>query len=377
MPQPHAALLGAVHPDDRERMARAWMEALRGRAPYDLDHSIVVDGAVRWMHACASFEFAADGLLRGGFGTTQDITDRMEAELRLRAARVEAERADNAKSRFLAAASHDLRQPLAALALYVDLLARRATPIDGVPVQSMKDCVSSLSELLADLLDLSKLEAGVVAPEPRDFLVDSVLSRVISAQAPAARAKGLDLRYAARDVTARTDPVLLGRIVARPALLGLEVRVRSRVCKGSMFAVEVPPGRNVVALTEPAPAPWTLRIALVDDNPAVLTALAWSLRAVGHEVVEARAGGALLAALAGQAPDLLISDYRLAGGDTGLDVVHAVRAACDAHLPAIVVTGDTDPGLMRGIDDPRIAVHHKPVELDALQRSIAALFGHA
>ena len=72
-----------------------------------------------------------------------------------------AEQASNAKSRFVAAISHDLRQPLAALSLYVDVLKGKIAPTDRPLLNNMVSCVASLSELLADLLDVSKLDAGV------------------------------------------------------------------------------------------------------------------------------------------------------------------------------------------------------------------------
>ena len=444
-PPSHAALADAVHPDDRERVADQWARALRGEAPFDIDHRIVVDGAVRWVRARATLDVAADGALRGGFGITQDITERKRTEQSLHAAKADAERADNAKSRFLAAASHDLRQPLAALALYVDVLQHRVAARDAQPVRNMKDCVSCLSELLNDLLDLSKLSAGVVTPEPRDFAIDTVLAKVVSAHLPQARLKGLALRYAACDAVVRTDPVLLGRIVGNlvanavcyterggvlvacrrrhgrlwvevwdtgigippdktgevfeefkqlgndqrghgkgsglglaivaraTALLGLKLRMRSRLGRGSMFAVELPPGHAVAAVAEPAAPGRALRIALVEDNPAVLEALAYSLQALGHEVIAAVRGAALFTHLDGHAPDLVISDYRLADRETGLDVIRAARGAFGAELPAIIITGDTDPKLMRTIGAAGIELQHKPLALDALQRCIASL----
>ncbi|HXU92682.1 MAG TPA: response regulator, partial [Gallionella sp.] len=110
----------------------------------------------------------------------QDITERKRAEDELRAAKAEAERANNAKSRFLAAASHDLRQPLSSLSLYVDSLAAGAASIDSRLLASMKDCVANLSEMLSKLLDLSKLDAGVVTPHVGDFALETMFAKVLS-----------------------------------------------------------------------------------------------------------------------------------------------------------------------------------------------------
>ncbi|RPJ58006.1 MAG: PAS domain S-box protein, partial [Acidobacteria bacterium] len=78
-PLTYDVFLGAVHPDDRGHVDRAWQAALRGAA-YDLEHRIVVGGAVKWVHERAELEWDADGTLRGGFGTVQDITDQKAAE---------------------------------------------------------------------------------------------------------------------------------------------------------------------------------------------------------------------------------------------------------------------------------------------------------
>ncbi|MBE0617351.1 MAG: PAS domain-containing protein, partial [Proteobacteria bacterium] len=71
--------LSCVHPEDRERVDRAWNAALEGM-PYDIEHRIVVDGAVKWLHGRAELEFDPEGTQRSGFGTVQDITERKLSE---------------------------------------------------------------------------------------------------------------------------------------------------------------------------------------------------------------------------------------------------------------------------------------------------------
>ncbi|MDD5247967.1 MAG: GAF domain-containing protein, partial [Rhodocyclaceae bacterium] len=95
---------------------------------------------------------AADKELDGHRHRLEELIAQRTAELV--AAKAEAERANDAKSRFLAAASHDLRQPLSALSLYVGALEGRLAPADGQLVANMRDCVANLSEMLSDLLDL-------------------------------------------------------------------------------------------------------------------------------------------------------------------------------------------------------------------------------
>lgn len=81
-PMTYETFLGCVHPADRDYVDRMWREALEG-APYDIQHRLLVNGEVKWVRERAELEFDADGLLLGGFGTTQDITQLKLAEEQL------------------------------------------------------------------------------------------------------------------------------------------------------------------------------------------------------------------------------------------------------------------------------------------------------
>jgi PAS domain S-box-containing protein len=439
----YGAFLSRVHPDDRAKAETALSDSIRnGLGGYEVEHRIVrTDGQVRFVQEKCEHLRGATGRLLRSVGTLRDITERIESDAALQAARIEAEHANSAKSRFLAAASHDLRQPLSALALYVGVLNKRVALEDRPLLHHMKDCVRSLSDLLTDLLDLSKLDAGAVTPNVSDFAIAEMISNLVSVHGPEAQLKNLDLRCASSSLVARTDAVLFRRmlgnllsnalrytergsvligcrrrhgklwvevwdtgigfptdktaqifeefkqlgdenrqrgsglglaIVAKSAtLLGLQIRVRSRPGRGSMFAVEMPPGRKAEKRTARRLAPLPMRIALVEDNTDVRRALSHALRAAGHEVVAAATGEELHASLGGRAPELVISDYRLAKGETGFEVITSVRAAFGRAVPAVLVTGDTDPELTRSMAARGIVVRHKPLEIDASQNWIA------
>ncbi len=124
--------------------------------------------------------------------------------------------ANEAKTRFLAAASHDLRQPMHALALFVGQLRHAVAedrPVLATLVPRIEASVDALRELLDALLDLSKLDAGALAPERESFALGPLLERVARQFAPAADAKGLALRVARTSVAVESDPRLLERIV--------------------------------------------------------------------------------------------------------------------------------------------------------------------
>lgn len=138
-----------------------------------------------------------------------------EARQRLRVALDEAEAANRSKTRFLASASHDLRQPMHTLSLFAAALTMR--PLDAPSreiAKHMDTAVQGLSSQLDDLLDVSKLDAGVVPVRTVDFAVEPMLRRLFDEFEPVARRKGLrmTLRCAA-DAGARSDPMLLERVV--------------------------------------------------------------------------------------------------------------------------------------------------------------------
>ena len=82
-PMTYETFLGTVYLEDREYVNREWMAALRGE-PYDIEHRIIVDGTVKWVRERAELEFDSEGQLLGGFGTTQDFTERKQAEAEIK-----------------------------------------------------------------------------------------------------------------------------------------------------------------------------------------------------------------------------------------------------------------------------------------------------
>jgi signal transduction histidine kinase/CheY-like chemotaxis protein len=124
------------------------------------------------------------------------------------------EAANLAKSRFLAAASHDLRQPLHALNLFVAQLRGETDPVEkGRVVTRIDAAVVAMNELFNALLDISKLDAGVLAPSISEFPVDHLLKRIEMTFMAAAREKGLRLRVVSNDAWVRSDFILLERIL--------------------------------------------------------------------------------------------------------------------------------------------------------------------
>ena len=128
--------------------------------------------------------------------------------------RQSADRANQSKSRFLATASHDLRQPLQTLALLNGALRRMVTSQDAVEVLAQQEhAVATMSRLLNALLDISKLESGAVKPELRDFRIGTVLASIRREFAPLAESKGLELIVESAEDSVRSDPALVEQIL--------------------------------------------------------------------------------------------------------------------------------------------------------------------
>jgi signal transduction histidine kinase/CheY-like chemotaxis protein len=131
-----------------------------------------------------------------------------------RAAKDAAETANVAKSRFLAAASHDLRQPLHAIGLFASALAEHARgPDERALVQRISRSVDSLETYFASLLDVSRLDAGAMVAEVSDLPANELLDRVAHDFAPVALERGLSLAVVPSRVYLRTDPTLIERIL--------------------------------------------------------------------------------------------------------------------------------------------------------------------
>ena len=130
------------------------------------------------------------------------------------AARAAAETASLAKSQFLAAASHDLRQPLHAMGLFAGALASRVHDPGVTPlVASIRASVEALEHLFAELLDLSQLDAGALRPAPAAFPLRPLFLRLAADFGPQAEAAGLSFRVASTRLAVSTDAVLLERVL--------------------------------------------------------------------------------------------------------------------------------------------------------------------
>jgi signal transduction histidine kinase/CheY-like chemotaxis protein len=148
-------------------------------------------------------------------------------------AREAAEEANVAKSRFLAAASHDLRQPLHALGFFVDALQEQALPVEGrTAIANIRRSVEAMSGLFNSLLDVSRLDAGIVRPQVATIALAPMLERVRAEFEAAAHQKDLSLKLVRNSAFVRSDPVLLERIVRNLVANAVRYTDRGRIVLG-------------------------------------------------------------------------------------------------------------------------------------------------
>jgi len=149
-------------------------------------------------------------------------------------ARSAAEDANRAKSQLLAAASHDLRQPLHALALFAAALAAKTRDTELRPlVGSVQAAIDALEAQFAQLLDLSRLEAGALAPEQARVALGPLFARIAAEFTPLATARGLRLSVIGTRLAVVSDPTLLARIVQNLVANGIRYTSHGGVILGA------------------------------------------------------------------------------------------------------------------------------------------------
>ena len=363
----------------------------------------------------------------------------------LEGAKAEAERANRAKTRFLAAVSHDLAQPLNAAHLFTHALAQQLehTP-QREAVANIDGALGSAEGLLAGLLDISRLDAGGMAAEVRAVCLDEVLQPLAMEFGVLAAQKGLRLRYVPSRAWVRSDPTLLrralqnflanavryttaGRIVLGvrrcgaqvsvqvwdtgpgiadddqrlifeefrrldrggqglglglaiaeriARLLGHGIELRSRPGRGAMFALQLPvTAARAPRVVEPVRAtPPATRgcVLVVDTDLEVLRGMQALLEGWQCEVLAARDAEGALALVAARTPDLMLLDFHLDGGLTGLALRERL-AALIPDRPCAIITADHGADVREAVLAAGCTLLFKPLKPLALKSVMARM----
>lgn len=335
-----------------------------------------------------------------------------------------AEKANSSKTRFLAAAGHDLLQPLYAAQLSISTLAdMQTTPESAALCRQIDRALTTIEAYLRSILDISKLDAGVVTPEIERVSLSDIFQSLDLDFRPTVERKRLRLRFRHTGLAVASDSILLRRVLQNlvsnatrytetggilvgarqrgefvrievtdtgvgvdpseterifeefhrsPSLgpgrndeglgLGLSIvrrmaqaldhriEVRSRPGRGSRFTIVAPlahaeqprPAESVLVETWARASDLTgRRVLLVENDPDVLEATRWLLIQWGANVIATRDLAAIREKLAAApAPDVIVADYHLDGGEDGLQAVALARSLMRSEIPSVVVTAD-------------------------------------
>jgi Na+/proline symporter/signal transduction histidine kinase len=220
--------LGPGRPEDlvRDRITR-YLSGTEPMLERFLDRGLVVEvrsnrmpdgGLVATLTDITPSVAAAEALERANETLERRVRERTEELTRLNAAlaraKADADDANISKTRFLAAASHDILQPLNAARLYVtSLVERQGGRDDAALVGNIDASLEAVEEILGALLDMSRLDAGAMKPEIATFRIDELLRQLEVEFAPLARENGLDLTFVPCSLTVRSDRRLLRRLL--------------------------------------------------------------------------------------------------------------------------------------------------------------------
>ncbi|OCW22578.1 NahK/ErcS family hybrid sensor histidine kinase/response regulator [Pseudomonas sp. S3E12] len=159
----------------------------------------------------------------------QEIDERRRMEARLREAKLEAEQANLSKTKFLAAVSHDLLQPLNAARLFTSALLER--PSETL-VRNVSNSLEDVENLLGTLVDISKLDAGVIKADIAPFALSELLDNLAAEYTELARSEGLELHFVGCSALVRSDIQLLARILRNLLSNALRYTYKGRVVLG-------------------------------------------------------------------------------------------------------------------------------------------------
>lgn len=421
---------------------------------YAITTSSFVKNSIRMRFLAVRLGFEVERLLEVSTHE-RELAD--TARLHAERARAAADLANRGKTVFLAAAGHDLRQPMHALVQYQShLLVRNTDPALRETILRVGKSLDAMQDLLDSMLEVSKLLTGSVRPTIGPVGVAGLIDQLDAQLRPVAEQKGLEFVAAGDEVYIQTDEVLLERIlrnltinavrytregrvlirckrrgaylriqvwdtgigIAKDAqgkifqefyqvensardhrkglglglalvrqltdLLELRLRMRSTPGVGSVFMVDVP--ISSASMSAPQEGEGGSEedfvrgafVVLIDDNEESLDSTAETLRTFGARVLTASSGMEAIDALLRQEfmPQLVISDYRLEHGETGLGAIQAVIGNQKAlfgdefEISAMVISGDTAPQELLAVEASGYPMLHKPLRPQALYDAI-------
>ncbi len=254
----YANFLAAIHPEDRQYVVDSVNACVEHGAEYNIEHRVVwPDGAIVWLKETGNVVRDANGKALRMLGVVQDITPRKQAEEEVLHARDEAERANQAKSEFLARMSHELRTPLNAILGFGQLLeSDPAAPLSVSQLENVELILKAGWHLLAlinEVLDLAKIEAGNIDMSIEDVGMSEVLEECLSIISPLAEQRNVQVVGASCD--SLSCVVHADRVRLKQVLLNLLSNAIKYNCDGGS-----------VTLAYQTSMPGRLRISVADTG---------------------------------------------------------------------------------------------------------------
>lgn len=191
----YESFLHAIHPEDRDAVNEAYNRSLETRQSYEIIHRLLMDdGRIKYVKEQCENTFDESGKPVRSIGTIQDITEQKLVEKALIQAKEAAESANKAKSDFVANMSHEIRTPMnAILGLTKLVLDTELSSMQRNYLQKVQDSSAALLNILNDILDYSKIEAGKLGLENVDYSLDKLLRNVTGLFSLKAEEKGLEI----------------------------------------------------------------------------------------------------------------------------------------------------------------------------------------
>lgn len=408
------------------------------------------------MHKAILLGFENDVLLRN------IKTQKMEADIAKEeaiCARKAAEEANLGKTRFLASASHDLRQPMHALGLYISYLRKIAGPSFTEIIEKIQSATQTMEDLFNQILTIAKLEIGTQEVNIKSFPLADLFLRIEPSLSAMAAENNIELRIVPTSLHIISDEIQLERMIRNlvinairytnkgkvligcrrqkdkisievwdtgvgipiekqtkifdeyyqvenserdrkkglglglaivkhlSSILGHQIGVASTVGKGSMFSVQVPRSlsplmqvRSFVSEYDQYGFLCDMGIIVIDDDPLVLDSMATILSYHGCKIVAADSGASAIDILKSNTsfyPHLILCDYRLRNGETGIETIEKIRKHNKQNIQAILISGDTSPEELKKVLNVGFPMLHKPVNQKLLFETIKQQFGYA
>lgn len=208
-----------VHTDDAPSVKRSEQLAFSKSGKQSIDHRIVLPhGDIRWVHEEAEVIFDQNGVPRYLAGTVQDITRQKRSEILMLEAKEEAERANQAKSEFLSRMSHELRTPMNAILGFTQVLEMKEglTPDTLEHVEEIHNAGKHLLKIINDLLDLARIESGMIQLNMEGVHVASVLEECLAIMRSMAASRGIEVSEqldTCKDTIVYADGTLLKQVL--------------------------------------------------------------------------------------------------------------------------------------------------------------------